>query len=429
VVTTRQTIAVILGGGAGSRLFPLTEFRAKPAVPLGGKYRLIDIPVSNCINSDIIRIFVLTQFNSASLNQHIVRTYRFSRLSDGYVDVLAAEQTPKNRDWFQGTADAVRQVFPHFDDWKQNTILILSGDHLYRMDYRKFLARHVETNADLTISVIPCNRDIASGFGLLKTDETGRIVEFKEKPPEEELDEMTVDTTKFGLSPAESSQRPFIASMGIYLFKKEALREILSGHDSAVDFGREIIPAAIENYNVQAYLFTGYWEDIGTIKAFYKANLEMTRPLPVFNFFDAEAPIYTRPRFLPGSKVMNSHIVSSIITEGCIINDSRIVNSVVGIRARIENGAVIEDTLMMGADFYQTLDELAFDQQHSSIRIGIGPNTHIRRAIVDKNARIGANVRLVNDRGIENADGPGYYIRDGIIIVPKNGIVADGTAV
>jgi len=429
VATTRETVAIILGGGQGTRLFPLTEMRAKPAVPLGGKYRLIDIPVSNCINSDIIKIFVLTQFNSASLNQHIVRTYRFSRFSDGYVDVLAAEQTPGNRDWFQGTADAVRQVFPHIDEWKQNTVLILSGDHLYRMDYRKFLARHAETDADLTVSVIPTRRDIASGFGLLKTDETGRIVEFKEKPRGDDLEAMSVDSTTFGLSPEQAEQRPFIASMGIYIFKKEVLRDLLDHHGTAVDFGGEIIPAAIKNYNVQAYLFTGYWEDIGTIKAFYQANIEMTRPLPDFNFFDAEAPIFTRARFLPGSKVLNAHIQSSIITEGCIINECRIVNSIIGIRSRVESGAVLEGTLMMGADFYQTLDEITYDQQNKRTRIGIGENTHLRKAIVDKNARIGANVRLLNDGNLDNFDGDGFYIRDGIIVVPKSGVVPDGTVI
>lgn len=428
-VSTRDTIAVILGGGQGTRLFPLTEFRAKPAVPLGGKYRLIDIPVSNCINSDIIRIFVLTQFNSASLNRHIVRTYRFSRFSDGFVEVLAAEQTPENKDWFQGTADAVRQSFAHLEQWKHANLLILSGDHLYRMDYRKFLARHIETGADLTVSVIPATPAAATGFGLLKTDDSGRIVEFREKPPAEELESMRVDTTQFGLSPEQAAQRPHIASMGIYVFKRGVLRELLSTHNASVDFGREIIPEAIQRFNVQAYLFTGYWEDIGTISAFFHANMEMTRPLPDFNFFDAEAPIYTRPRFLPGSKVLRSEISQSIITEGCIINDARISGSIIGIRSRIEHGAVVEDTLMMGADFYQTLDELADDQANNRIRIGIGENSHIRRAIIDKNARIGANVRLLNDAKIDDGEGPGYYIRDGIIIVPKNGVVPDGTVV
>lgn len=425
----RDVIAVILGGGAGSRLFPLTEFRAKPAVPLGGKYRLIDIPLSNCINSDVIKIYVLTQYNSASLNRHIARTYRFSRFSDGHVEVLAAEQTPKSRDWFQGTADAVRQSWEHFDEWKASTVVILAGDHLYRMDYRKFVDAHREKNADVTVSVIPVSRADAPGFGLLKIDETGRIVEFREKLPDPELDPMIVDTRQFGLSPEEAQARPFLGSMGIYVFKKEVLRDIINNYPNAIDFGREIIPTAIENYNVQAYLFSGYWEDIGTIKAFYRANIEMTRPLPDFNFFDAESPIYTHPRYLPGSKLHNSQILSSIICDGCIISNAKIVNSVIGIRSRVEAGSVIEDTLMMGADFYQTLDELAYDQQHKRTRIGVGENTHIKGAIIDKNARIGSNVRLINTTGIENEDYPGFYIRDGVIIVPKNGVIPDGTVI
>lgn len=427
--SVRDTLAIILGGGQGTRLFPLTELRAKPAVPLGGKYRLIDIPVSNCINSSIIRIFVLTQFNSASLNRHIVRTYRFSRFSDGFVEVLAAEQTHGNAGWFQGTADAVRQNLAHFNEWRHDDMLILSGDHLYRMDYRKFLQRHYETDADLTVSVIPASRAVATGFGLLKTDASGRIIEFREKPPENQLDGMMVDTTQFGLSAEQAAARPFIASMGIYVFRREALRQLLDEHPAALDFGRELIPAAIKQFNVQAHLFTGYWEDIGTISAFFQANMDMTRPLPDFNFFDAEAPIYTRPRFLPGSKMLRSDVSNSIICEGCIVNDARIKGSIIGIRSRIEHGSVVDETLMMGADFYQTLDELAFDQANDRIRIGVGENCHIRRAIIDKNARIGANVKLLNEAGVEHADGDGWYIRDGIIVVPKNGIVKDGTIV
>jgi glucose-1-phosphate adenylyltransferase len=425
----RDVIAVILGGGAGSRLFPLTEFRAKPAVPLGGKYRLIDIPLSNCINSDIIKVYVLTQYNSASLNRHLARTYRFSRFSDGHVEVLAAEQTPASREWFQGTADAVRQSWEHFDDWKTNTVLILAGDHLYRMDYRKFIDRHRESNADVTVSVIPVSRADAPGFGLLKIDDTGRIVEFREKLPDHELDPMIVDTRPFGLSPEQADARPFLGSMGIYVFKKEVLRDLINNHPNAIDFGRELIPIAIENYNVQSYLFSGYWEDIGTISAFYRANIEMTRPLPDFNFFDAESPIYTHPRYLPGSKLLNTQIATSIICDGCIMANARIHNSVIGVRSRIESGSVVEDTLMMGADFYQTLDELAYDQQHHRVRIGVGENTHIRRAIIDKNARIGNNVRLLNSAKHENFDGPGFYIRDGIVIVPKNGVIPDGTEI
>ena len=294
-------LAVILGGGAGKRLFPLTAQRSKPAVPLGGKYRLVDVPISNCINSDVIRMFVLTQFNSASLNRHIATTYRFSPFADGFVEILAAEQTPESPEWFQGTADAVRQVLPHIRDWRIDTLLVLSGDHLYRMDYRKFLARHYETNADLTISVIPVAAQGAGEFGVLKTDSDGRIIEFREKPKDDQLEAMRVDTTALGLSEEDARLRPFLASMGIYVFKYEQLEQLLREETSQLDFGREVIPNAIGRYNVQAYLFNGYWEDIGTIGAFYKANLDMTSAIPTFNLYDAEAPMFTRARYLPPS--------------------------------------------------------------------------------------------------------------------------------
>src|SRR5690606_17686283 len=308
-----NVVAVILGGGAGSRLFPLTRDRSKPAVPLGGKYRLIDVPVSNCINSDVTQIFVLTQYNSASLNRHISRTYRFSTFSTGFVEVLAAEQTKENTDWFQGTADAVRQMLPHLRDWRVDTLVILSGDHLYRMDYRLFLKRHYETNADLTVSVIPCGRADAEGFGLLKTDESGTITQFREKPKGDALDEMAVDTRNFGLSDDEAESRPFLASMGIYVFNYKKLIELLAADPGSVDFGREIIPAAIGKYNVQAHFFQGYWEDIGTIKAFYEANLDLAAALPKFNFFDTEAPIYSRSRYLPPSKLQNCDIGDTLV--------------------------------------------------------------------------------------------------------------------
>ncbi|HEX8459246.1 MAG TPA: glucose-1-phosphate adenylyltransferase [Pyrinomonadaceae bacterium] len=426
-----KVLAVVLGGGAGTRLFPLTHQRSKPAVPLGGKYRLVDIPISNCINSDITQIFVLTQYNSASLNRHIARTYRFSGFSDGFVEILAAEQTPESPQWFQGTADAVRQVLPHIHDWGIDTLLILSGDHLYRMDYRKFLARHYETKADVTVSVVPFVREQAEEFGLLKADPTGHILEFREKPKGEALEEMRVDTTAFGLSAEEAERRPFLASMGIYVFNYERLRKILADNPEWVDFGREVIPAAIKDYNVQSYLFDDYWEDIGTISAFHSANLDMTSLLPQFNFFDTEAPIYTRPRYLPPSKVHNCEIVDSIIGDGSIINRARLVRSVVGLRARIEPGARIEDTYLMGADYYQSIEELRADAAAGLPLIGIGRDTVIRHAIIDKNARIGANVRLTNEGGIQNFDNEaaGYYIRDGIILVPKNATVVDGTVV
>jgi glucose-1-phosphate adenylyltransferase len=427
----RNLLALILGGGAGSRLYPLTQKRSKPAVPLGGKYRLVDIPISNCINSDIIKIFVLTQYNSASLNRHIAKTYRFSPFSDGFVEILAAEQTPESPQWFQGTADAVRQVLPHVRDWNIETLLILSGDHLYRMDYRLFLARHFETNADVTISVIPCEEDAASSFGLLKTDNTGRIIEFSEKPKGNALKQMRVDTSRFGLSEEEAEQRPYLASMGIYIFKYDFLEYLLKENHSMVDFGREVIPAAIKCCNVQAFLFDGYWEDIGTISAFYTANLDMTSPLPKFNFFDADAPIYTRGRYLPGSKIQNCTISDSIISEGSIISGAEIIHSVIGIRSRIGQGSRVEASIIMGADYYQTIEDMREDLEAGVPPLGIGDGTIIRHAIIDKNTRIGKNVRLINEAKIENVDGPNgtYYIRDNIIIVPKSSIIMDGTVV
>ncbi len=425
-----NVIAVILGGGVGQRLFPLTRQRAKPAVPLAGKYRLIDIPVSNCINSDVLRIFILTQYNSASLNRHIARTYRFSRFTNGFVEILAAEITPSSPDWFQGTADAVRQCFHHLEDYKDDTVLVLSGDHLYRMDYRKFVERHRETKADMTISVTAARAEDASGFGLLKIDDSGRVVEFKEKPKGAELDAMRVDTTKLGLSAEEAARRPFLASMGIYVFQKDVLGKLLTQDmPTAIDFGGEIIPEALSRYNVQAHLFDGYWEDIGTISAFYRANLDMTLPLPPFNAFDAESPMYTRPRYLPGSKILDCQVQASIITEGCILNGSIIKNSVIGIRARIEHGSHLDGVLMMGSDYYQTIEMMQEDISAGNPRVGVGQNCFIRKAIIDKNARIGSGVRILNEANRHHFDGDGYFIRDGIVIVPKNGMIADGTVV
>lgn len=424
-------LAVVLGGGAGSRLFPLTKERSKPAVPLGGKYRLVDVPISNCINSDVIRIFVLTQYNSASLNRHIAQTYRFSTFADAFVEILAAEQTPESPQWFQGTADAVRQVLPHIRDWRIDTLLILSGDHLYRMDYRKFLARHYETDADVTISVIPIPPDSASEFGLLKTDDTGRIVEFSEKPTGEALEKMRVDTTSLGLSPEEAVAKPYLASMGIYVFKYDRLEQLLREDPSHMDFGKQVIPGTIGKYNVQGFLFNGYWEDIGTIAAFYKANLDMTAAIPPFNLFDAEAPLLSRARYLPPSKFDNCAIRDSIVSDGCIINGATISRSVIGLRSRIGEGTQIEAAYIMGADYYQTLEDMLADRHTSRPRLGIGEGSIIRRAIIDKNARIGSGVRLVNEAGVMEADGAigAYYIRDGIIIVPKNSVIADGTVV
>ncbi len=424
-------LAVILGGGAGTRLSPLTFERSKPAVPLGGKYRLVDIPISNCINSDILRIFVLTQYNSASLNKHIAQTYRFSHFSNGFVEILAAEQTPQNPLWFQGTADAVRQVLPHIRGWGIDTLLILSGDHLYRMDYRKFIARHFETNADVTISVIPFVREQAEDFGLMKVEPTGRVLEFREKPKGEALEEMRVDTSAFGLSAEEAARRPFLASMGIYVFNYQWLEDLLARDPTWMDFGKQVIPAAIQCCNVQSYMFDDYWEDIGTIAAFHQANLDLTSVVPKFNLFDTEAPIYTRARFLPPSKVNNCHITQSIVCEGCIMNRAVINRSIIGIRTRIDFGAQVEETYVMGADYYQSISDMDEDARRGVPRMGIGEGAVIRKAIVDKNARIGAGVRLVNDRNLQEFTAPdkSYFIRDGIIIVPKNAVVRDGTAV
>ena len=426
-----KLLAVILGGGAGTRLFPLTQQRSKPAVPLGGKYRLVDIAISNCINSDILRMFVLTQHNSASLNRHIAQTYRFSQFSNGFVEILAAEQTPESTQWYQGTADAVRQVLPHIADWGIDTLLILSGDHLYRMDYRDFLARHYETNADVTVSVIPCDAQSASDFGLLKTDPEGRIIEFKEKPKGEDLLAMQVDTKNMGLNAEEAMRRPFLASMGIYVFKYDKLEGLLAQDPNWFDFGREIIPAAIRTENVQAFMFDGYWEDIGTIAAFYRANLDLTSKIPKFNLFDAEAPVYTRARYLPPSKIEDTEIGGSIIRDGCIITGARIINCVVGLRSRISQGVQIESSFVMGADYYQTIDDMHADLERDFPRVGIGEGAVIKRAIIDKNARIGKGARLVNEAGVVEANGEGgsYFIRDGIIMVPKNALIKDGTVI
>jgi glucose-1-phosphate adenylyltransferase len=429
--TNSKLLAVILGGGAGNRLFPLTQQRSKPAVPVGGKYRLVDIPLSNCINSDILRTFVLTQYNSASLNRHIAQTYRFSQFSDGFVEILAAEQTPESPQWFQGTADAVRQVLPHIRDWGIDTLLILSGDHLYRMDYRDFLERHHSTNADVTVSVIPCEARSASEFGLLKTDETGRIVEFKEKPKGDDLLSMQVDTTKLGLEANDAQRRPYLASMGIYVFKYEHLEQLLRENQEHIDFGKHVIPAAIKSRHVQAFMFDGYWEDIGTIGAFYRANLDLTTKIPKFNLFDAGAPVFTRARYLPPSKLEESEINDSIISDGCIITGAKLNSSVIGLRSRISKGVQMDGSYMMGADYYQTFDEMRSDAGQGMPRVGIGEGTVVKHAIIDKNARIGKNARLLNEAGVVESDGPGgtYFIRDSIIIVPKNAVIGDGAVI
>lgn len=429
----KRVLSIILGGGAGTRLYPLTKLRAKPAVPLAGKYRLIDIPVSNCINSNILKIYVLTQYNSASLNRHITRTYNFSGFSEGFVEVLAAQQTAENPNWFQGTADAVRRYLWILQDWDVDEYLILSGDHLYRMDYSLFVKRHRETNADITLSVVPMDESRASDFGLMKMDDNGRITSFKEKPKGAELESMQVDTTKLGLTPEQAKETPYIASMGIYVFKKSVLEKLLQDLPDQTDFGKEIIPNAAKDYNIQAYLYGGYWEDIGTIEAFYKANLALTKqPHPPFSFYDENAPIYTRPRYLPPTKLLDCHITESIIGEGCIIKECRINHSVLGIRSRVEAGCIIEDSLLMGADFYEPFAERTGNSDKgSSVFVGIGADTTIRNAIIDKNARIGRKVQIINKDRVSEAsrEDQGFFIRSGIVVVMKNALIPDRTVI
>jgi glucose-1-phosphate adenylyltransferase len=428
----KRVLSIILGGGAGTRLYPLTKLRAKPAVPLAGKYRLIDIPVSNCINSEIFKIYVLTQFNSASLNRHLSRTYSFSGFSEGFVEVLAAQQTPENPNWFQGTADAVRQYLWLFEEWDVDEYLILSGDHLYRMDYKQFVDRHRETNADITISVVPMDEKRASDFGLMKIDGKGRVIDFSEKPKGDALQEMAVDTTVLGLSAEEARQMPYIASMGIYVFKKQVLMDLLQAAPDKTDFGKEIIPASSKDHNVQAYLFGGYWEDIGTIEAFYDANLALTQqPQPAFSFYDEKAPIYTRSRYLPPTKLLDCHVTESMIGEGCIIKNCQIHHSVLGIRTRVEAGCTIQDALIMGADYYNPFAERQSDCSSPEIPLGIGSNTTIRRAIVDKNAHIGCDVQIINKDHVEEADREnlGFIIRSGIVVILKGATIADGTII
>ncbi len=423
-----HVLSIILAGGAGKRLFPLTQDRSKPAVPLGGRYRLIDIPISNCLNSGLRKIFVMTQFNSASLNRHITNTYRFDPFAEGFIEVLAAEQTMGNPNWFQGTADAVRQHLHRFTGRENDYQLILSGDQLYRMDYRKLLESHWKSGADVTICVIPKSEAQATGFGLLKLSNEGRVRQFREKPKGDALHEMQTDTAALGLNASEAAKRPYVASMGIYLFKNSVLIDLLADA-SMIDFGYQVIPRAIEKFDVYGFLFDDYWEDLGTVEAFYRANMDLTGSAPHFDFHDMTAPIYTRARFLPPSRIERCEIRESIISEGSILRGARIVNSVVGIRSQVAEEVVLEQVMLMGADFYEDEDDFDYNRQLGIPNIGIGKGSVVHKAIIDKNAHIGENCRILNEQRIHTFDGPGYYIRDGIIIVPKNGIVQNGTTV
>ena len=430
----KRVLAIILGGGAGTRLYPLTKMRAKPAVPLAGKYRLIDIPISNCINSDINKMYVLTQFNSASLNRHLTQSYNLSSgFGQGFVEVLAAQQTPESPSWFEGTADAVRKYQWLFQEWDVDHYLILSGDQLYRMDYSTFVQHHIDTGAKVSIGALPVDAEQAQAFGLMHTDAEGRIQEFREKPKGEALKEMWVDTSKLGLSAEEASKRPYLASMGIYVFSRDTLFDLLAKNPSATDFGKEIIPAALERGDrIQSFLFDDYWEDIGTIGAFYEANLALTdQPNPAFSFYDESFPIYTRPRYLPPSKMLDAQVTQSIVGEGSIIKACSIHHCVLGVRSRVEDEVVLQDTLVMGNDFFESTEARETLRQRGGIPVGVGRGTTVKRAILDKNVRIGRDVTIVNKDHVEEADRPelGFYIRNGIVVVVKNGTIADGTVI
>ncbi|XP_020099589.1 glucose-1-phosphate adenylyltransferase large subunit 1-like [Ananas comosus] len=436
----KSVASIILGGGAGTRLFPLTQKRAKPAVPIGGCYRLIDVPMSNCINSAINKIYILTQFNSQSLNRHLARTYDFANgvnFGDGFVEVLAATQTPGEfgKRWFQGTADAVRQFIWIFGDAKLRhieNILILSGDHLYRMDYMDFVQKHMDSGADISVSCVPMDDSRASDFGLMKIDNAGRITQFLEKPKGKSLETMQVDTTILGLSPQNARKYNYIASMGIYIFRTDVLLSLLRNrYPTANDFGSEIIPMASNDYNVQAYLFDGYWEDIGTIKSFFDANLALTDENPKFHFYDPLKPIFTSPRYLPPTKTEKCRVVKSIISHGCFLMECSVEHSIIGVRSRLECGVKLENTMMMGADYYQTEAERAACLAKGKVPVGVGENTKIRNCIIDKNARIGKNVVITNSDSVEEADRPseGFYIRSGITVVLKNSVIPDGTVI
>ncbi len=430
----KRVLAIILGGGAGTRLYPLTKMRAKPAVPLAGKYRLIDIPISNCINSNINKMYVLTQFNSASLNRHLAQSYNLSApFGQGFVEVLAAQQTPESPSWFEGTADAVRKYQWLFQEWDVDEYLILSGDQLYRMDYSLFVEHHRSTGADLTVAALPVNADLAQGFGLMRTDNEGNIKEFREKPSGDALRAMAVDTSRFGLTADSSKERPYLASMGIYVFSRETLFDLLKKNPAHKDFGKEVIPEALRRGDVlKSYVFDDYWEDIGTIGAFYEANLALTQqPMPPFSFYDEKFPIYTRPRYLPPTKLVDAQITDSIIGEGSILKSCSIHHCVLGVRSRVESDVVLKDSLVMGSDFFESSEERSALRQGGGIPLGVGKGTTVKRAILDKNTRVGNNVTIVNKDRIEEADraDQGFYIRNGIVVVVKNATITDGTVI
>jgi glucose-1-phosphate adenylyltransferase len=425
ILAVNRMLAVILGGGAGTRLFPLTRDRAKPAVPLAGKYRLVDVPISNCINSGLDRIFVVTQYNSESLNNHIAHSYVFDRFRSGFVTILAAEQTTSSEAWYQGTADAVRRSFPHIRSHSHDQVVILSGDQLYTMDYRDMLAHHKQTGADITIAATPVVAAEVPGFGILKTDEQQRITEFYEKPRATEL-----AGKSSRVSPEmEEAGRIYLASMGIYIFEAGVLQAVLDAHPDDHDFGKEIIPRAISERRVIAYPFAGYWNDIGTVRSFFETNLMLGEAHPAFNLYDAHMPLYTNARMLPPAKITQSRVENSIIGEGSVVIDSEITDSVIGIRSYVSHQTRIHRTVLMGADYYAWADPEAHSRVRGPSTPGIGEGTRIENAIVDKNASIGKNCVITNEAGVQEGEGQCFYIRDGIVVIVKNGEIPDGTVI
>ena len=419
----KETVSIILGGGAGSRLYPLTASRSKPAVPIGGKYRLVDIPISNCINSNLNRIFVLTQFNSASLNQHIKNTYHFSAFSSGFVDILAAEQTPDNPGWFQGTADAVRQSLRHLAKMEFEYVLILSGDQLYQMDFSKMIDAHKKSGAALTIASIPVGEREAPEFGILKSNQENVITSFVEKPKKEILKDWVSDTG----NEMKAQGRNYLASMGIYVFNKEILHQFLNElHPNATDFGKEIIPDSIANYKVLSYQYDGYWTDIGNIYSFFEANIALTQDVPLFNLFDSAQKVYTRARMLPPAKVSGTIINKAILAEGCIIHAKEVTSSVVGIRARVGKDTVIKNTYIMGCDYYENIDQIEQKNKKGIPILGIGERCIIEDAIIDKNCSIGNDVSIKGGAHLEKIDHPLYTIKDGIVVVKKGAVIPNG---
>ncbi len=427
-VTPNNVLAVIMGGGAGTRLFPLTKERSKPAVPMAGKYRLVDVPISNCLNSEMRHIYVLTQFNSTSLHRHIHQTYRFDRFARGFVEILAAQQTPGGAFWYQGTADAVRQNLRYFLRDEYDYVIILSGDQLYRMDFRNVLQQHIDHEADLTICALPVPRAQASSLGILQVNDEQQVVRFVEKPKEPAvLQELKLDASLRAALGVSSGEDQFLASMGIYVFNREILRKVLDNDQT--DFGKHIIPDAIHRYRVSGYIFQGYWEDVGTIRSFFEANLALCSTKPQFNLFDRHAPVYTHARFLPASKLLDAQIKNSLIADGCIILKSTVEHSIVGVRSFIGNDCVIRNAIIMGCDYYESSHQVQEEDAMGIPHMSIGHRCRIEQAIIDKNAHIGDNVVITDKTGQADFDGPNYYIRDGITIIPKNAVIGAGTKI